>query len=681
MNRLSGLVAVCLLATAATATGQGTTPTPDKADAVFGLTKTWDVRLRVTAENWKSMQPKGGPAWMNPPPPPPPNGAPPVPPAVPAGPPARFRPGDFGYEFTYMPAEVSIGDQTFKEVGLRFKGNGTYMMSAQGSKRSFKVDFARHDPEQSFFGMKRLNLHNNIMDLTNVRQALAFPVFQRAGVPACRTAFAEVRLTIDGEMADELLGVYTIVEDVDERFLKRHFADPTGLLLKPEGTQGLEYLGDDWSKYEWFGAKTEPTEAQAKRVIDFVRFLLKSDDATFEREIGDYLEIDEFLRFLAVNAWLSNMDSFLTHVHNYYVYLDPKTNKFVLIPWDLDLAWGAFLLLGSPEQLQQLNLFHPQVGEAKVIDRLLAIPAHKETYRKHLMTLNASFADDGPALRQFKELTEALRAAMGREAEWKAKHPPKQAAGPFGSFPNLFAQVPPVDEFIRKRRDAVADQLAGKSEGYLPRGFPGPGGPPGGGPPGGGAPGGAPGRPMGPPGPGAGGRPPGPGMFLAAPLKAAVDSDKNGKVSRDEWNQAAARFWESLERDGDDVVDVDKFAEGLARIVPPPPGASPPPGGPPPGGGPARFLALPIFRAADKDKDARVTRAEFDATVAELFEVGAGSSKEVNDDGIQKGFERLFPPPPGTGGPPPAPNAVPPRAGGSSPKAETESKEIEKPNR
>ena len=53
-----------------------------------------------------------------------------------AGPPAGDRSPDFrrratsGIEFEYVRADVQAGGQTFKDVGLRYKGNGTYMVVA-----------------------------------------------------------------------------------------------------------------------------------------------------------------------------------------------------------------------------------------------------------------------------------------------------------------------------------------------------------------------------------------------------------------------------------------------------------------------------------------------------------------------------------------------------------------------
>src|SRR5262249_27968826 len=82
-----------------------------------------------------------------------------------------------------------------------------------------------------------LNLHAAALDPTKGREALAFAVFRVAGVPAPRTAFAEVTLTVPGKFDKEYLGLYIVVEPVDKAFLKEHFKTGRGLLMNP-GREG-----------------------------------------------------------------------------------------------------------------------------------------------------------------------------------------------------------------------------------------------------------------------------------------------------------------------------------------------------------------------------------------------------------------------------------------------------------
>ena len=55
------------------------------------------------------------------------------------------------------------------------------------------------------------------------REALACAVFRAAGIPAPRTAYAEVTLTVPGKYDREHLGLYTVVEPVDRAFIRDRF--------------------------------------------------------------------------------------------------------------------------------------------------------------------------------------------------------------------------------------------------------------------------------------------------------------------------------------------------------------------------------------------------------------------------------------------------------------------------
>ena len=77
---------------------------------------------------------------------------------------------------------------------------------------------------------------------------LAFALFREAGLPAPRTALAEVTLTVPGSHDKAYLGLYTLVEPMDRAFLKHRFQTDKGLLVRPQGLRGLDFLGDDWDE-------------------------------------------------------------------------------------------------------------------------------------------------------------------------------------------------------------------------------------------------------------------------------------------------------------------------------------------------------------------------------------------------------------------------------------------------
>lgn len=446
---------------------------PKKPDAkkpaagadVFGHEKVWQFHLSLTAAEYSAMQPTGGFGFP---------GAPPAPKVEPKpGEPRReTHRSAFGMEFPWVEASLTVDDKTLPKVGLRYKGNSTYMASSRNLKRSLKIDLDRHDEAGRFHGLKSLTLHCGVHDPSKAREALAYAVYRAAGVPAPRTAFTEVALTVPGKYDKEHVGLYTLVETVDKNFLKIHYSNNDGLLMKPERIRGLDHLGDNWDRYkDTYQPKRDATKEEIKRVIDFTRLVNGAPDADFNREIVNYLDIDAFLRYMAATAIVANLDSFFTLGHNYCLYLHPETNKFHFIPWDVDLALGNFPLFGTPEQQMDLNLSKPY-AQNRLADRLLANKAFAEQYQAVLKDLVPKCFDKEKLLGEIALIEKVIKPLTEKEA--KAVAARKENAGGFGFGPpgGAFGRPPPdLSTFVAKRSESIAAQLAGKSKGYTPTGF------------------------------------------------------------------------------------------------------------------------------------------------------------------------------------------------------------------
>jgi hypothetical protein len=422
-----------------------------EGDDVFGLTRLHQVELTIAADDYDKMDPPPTVGFFG--------GRPPVP-GEHAG------AGNMNYEFEYVPADVHIDGQAYPRVGLRYKGSGTYLASQFRAKRSFKIDFDRHDAAQRFHGLAKLNLNSGVMDPTKVRESLAYAVFRAAGVPAPRTALAEVVLHVPGRRDREYLGLYTVVEQVDEQFLAARFSSGAGLLLKPEGIRGLPYLGDDVANYApAYNAKSQGSPADWARLVELTRLINEANEDEFRREIGNYLDVDGFVRFVAANAMLASLDGFLGMGHNYYLYLAPETGKFSFIPWDLDLAFGGFAMYGSPEQTANLSVDHPFVAENKLIERLLAMPEAKTAYLDATRRLLSEVFTPEKLGADYAAVTAIAEEPLANEAAGVRKRGESTSAGMFSGLTESL----PMAEFIAKRAKSVAGQLAGTTEGYVPR--------------------------------------------------------------------------------------------------------------------------------------------------------------------------------------------------------------------
>src|SRR5213079_713754 len=97
-------------------------------------------------------------------------------------------------------------------------------------KRSLKVDLNKYVKGQKLAGLTTLNLHNNVTDASWMNEVLSHRLYRDAGVPAPRSAYARVYLTVAGKQDHKYLGLYSIVENVDKDFVKESIAGKKGAI-------------------------------------------------------------------------------------------------------------------------------------------------------------------------------------------------------------------------------------------------------------------------------------------------------------------------------------------------------------------------------------------------------------------------------------------------------------------
>lgn len=697
---LAVLVCPALLAAA------GGNPTKDASARAFGLDKVWSMHLTVSAQEWEKMQPKRGRGGFGG------FGGPPRPEEKekPKEKPAEESQGKkvrsmFGFEYEYVKGDLEIDGKTYKNVGVRYKGNASYATSQGRLKRPLKIDLDRHSDGQNFAGLKKLTLNNLVMDPSAAREVLSFKAYRALGVPAPRTAYVQLTLTVPGKYDKELVGLYALIESIDKSFLKSRFGSAKGLLLKPERVGPVEYLGEEWPPYEQrYMPKTESNAKAKRRLIEFTKLVQKADDKTFKAEIGNYLDVDEFLRFLAGTVSVVSMDSFIGLTHNYFIYLDPKTNKFNFLPWDFDHSFGGFTMMGSADSLADLSIRQPYTNNNRLIARLLADDKTFAAYKGHLRKLMENGFTEAQTRKDVAAINAVIEPIKKKEKDAVAARKenvgpggPGRPGGPGGgpAFGGMFNRSPDLGEFVAKRTDSIKGQLEGKRKGTVPSG----------------------GR--------FGGRGFGPGMFLARPILDKTDKDKDGKLSKDEMSAAVKALFAELDKDHKGELKQEALADGLNKLMPfpgrpggpprgpgaappggrpnagpgaappggrpqggpgaappgggpaaPPPGGQPggpggrPPFGPPPGGGLGGMLAKTIVDKAGKD--GKVTEKSLLDAAGKIFaEADKNKDNKLDDKELTEALNKLFPPPQfgPPGGPPGPPRGDRPGAPPAAPKS------------
>ena len=482
-----------------------------------------------------------------------------------------------GIDFKYVHADLDFDGTQLKDIAIRYKGNSTFMMSRGSEKRSLKLELNKYTKGQQLAGVTKINLHSCATDDGYMNEVLSYGLFRDAQVPSPRTAYARVYITVPGKYQGKYIGLYSVVEDIDKKFAEEHFGQSKGAIFKPSTRNLFFDLGDDWEKYnQMYDPKTTLTKKQQGRVIDFAKFVTKTSDEDFAKGLAEYVDIEEFASFLSTTVWLSNSDSILSMGQNFYVYLHPETNKFLFLPWDLDLSFGRF---GGSNA--ELSINKPWQGQNKFLERVFKVDAFKKSYLDLLAKNSKSIFAPERIIQQVEATAAILRPAIKDESETKLTRfdkaiagetspggfgPPPGGPGPggpggpgggrggFGGGPGGPMGGKPIKAFVGPRAKSVADQLAGKSEGNSGGGFGGPGG----------------GR-GGPGGPGGFG----PGMFLGPTFVAAMDTNKDGKVSEKEFKDAFSKWFDSWSKDG--VLTEAQLRSGVDKDLAPAGMPAPPP--------------------------------------------------------------------------------------------------------
>jgi spore coat protein CotH len=264
-----------------------------------------------------------------------------------------------------------------------------------------------------------------------------------------------------------------MIEPVDKAFLAERFGSKKTPVFKPVTYTLFEHLGDDWPAYAGiYDLKTKATPEQQRRVIEFARLVSSATDAEFAAQAGHFLDLDEFARFLAGEVLLSNYDSILADGQNFYMYLDPRSNKFGFIPWDLDAAWG-FFWLGTKQEFERASIWHPWVGPNRFIERVMAVEEFRRMYRAYLEDFLARLFVPDRLHRRIDEMAAVLRDPIAAESAFRLNKF-EQAVGlkPVRPSPgeSKYGVNHPAHElkrFVEARAQSVRQQLDGKSAGMI----------------------------------------------------------------------------------------------------------------------------------------------------------------------------------------------------------------------
>jgi len=282
----------------------------------------------------------------------------------------------------YVPSTVHFEGKSWWYVGVRFKGNSSLSQAWRSGvgKLPLRLNFDKFEDEhpeiedQRLYGFDKLSLTNSVADPSLLRDKVATDLFREAGVPAGHTAF--VALYVDTGNGAEYYGLYTLDEDPGKPLLSRAFGDTSGALYEADGP------GARWGTFDEESFELERNEEQGWASVEAAIAALNSDRtdaAAWRARLEERLDVDGFLRWLAVNSVLQNWDAYGAMPHNYYLYAHPgEGGRLHWITWDHDRA--------MQDGMRTVSLTHDEVDATwPLIRYLLDDPIYREAYARHAL--------------------------------------------------------------------------------------------------------------------------------------------------------------------------------------------------------------------------------------------------------------------------------------------------------
>jgi hypothetical protein len=362
-----------------------------------------------------------------------------------------------------VPADTVVFGEHLDNVGFRMRGQFSLRMS--GEKKPWKIDTDFYVDGQEFHNLRQLMFLNNIGDASLLQEKLAYEAMYFAGIPASHVCFVELWIDLsDDEQPPIFWGVYTMVERVDKKFLANRFGRDYdyGNLYKAShaerGPMNLVYYGPSITDYPTQGglyAYGKATNEEQADYSDIIHLMYVIDGVTYDTPedfavaLEQVLNVDTFLRYMAVVNMLGNWDSYPYTGNNYYLFYNAGTGKFEWIPWDL--TWGGDVNHSLFERGDS-----ELVGRAPLFDRVFEVERYRVRYAGYLDLLTRYwFTEENVSALAYEY--HSMIAPFVTQGSGDKMYYGSSAMFPVEAFNDSWRQYP---EFTRQRREIIIETLA-----------------------------------------------------------------------------------------------------------------------------------------------------------------------------------------------------------------------------
>ena len=322
-----------------------------------------------------------------------------------------------------IPASVTLDGITQDSVGVRYKGNSTFVVPNNNGipKVPYNLDFNYFISGQQLMNYNKVKLANAWTDPTFVKEYLASTIYRKY-LPTPEVSL--MKLNVQGNY----LGLYVNTESINKQFVDKHFDEKSGVLFKcdpitvfgqpaPLGPAepNLNWLGYDTTQY--YNSYTLKSDYGWEQLVELIDVLHNNPD-----DLDNILNIDRVLWAFAVNSVIANLDTYNGwYIHNFYLY-KTEDGLFQMIPWDLSESFGG-ALMGSVF-LNPYDIYHfdPFFGNTTspqsnpLLYTLLNNDIYKKQYTAHIRTIIEESLDTTFLRTQVQEMQNLAYSAANTDS-------------------------------------------------------------------------------------------------------------------------------------------------------------------------------------------------------------------------------------------------------------------------
>lgn len=357
----------------------------------------------------------------------------------------------------YQLVKIIIDGMTIDSIGIKRKGNISGYSNP--NKYGIKIKTNKYVDGREFDGIREFTLHMNYQDPTMIREKLTYDICNSMGLFSLRTAFTKVFIN------NTYWGLYTLVEGKDEMY-KHIFNDRNLDAIESLDFGNMCFISTTPSVYDYdnngniprYQLENGSTETAWLNFATMIEKANNTSDEQYLDTVSNYLNLEDFFTYQAVNVYLMNMDSYIQFRGNQIYVYDKLKNIWQVTPWDFNASFGLWDTNNTSADS------YPMIPDAIkfgcIADRINNIPQLNTYYLKAMCHLNNTIGDTTFYFDKIDFWKDQIKEAVYSDYRKHITNLDFDNGFEYGHYSIFGESIPSLKTFITERLTLINEELS-----------------------------------------------------------------------------------------------------------------------------------------------------------------------------------------------------------------------------